>query len=135
MRSANAGVDSALAIAWNSAGRRRETGARPPRRAWPPIASQSLQALRGGPHRGVELGLLGLGDLGEEVGLVGEAGEHRAGRHAGLLGDVPDGGAVIAALREQLLGGGDNFFSGTLLGHSPLVGAVVKLEDGQTAVH
>ena len=44
----------------------------------------------------------------EQFGLVLEVGEDGAGRHAGTLGDVANGGGVIAALREQGAGGVQN---------------------------
>ena len=52
----------------------------------------------------------------EQLGLVLEVGEHRAGRHAGALGDVADGGGLIAALGEQLAGRLQHLLTGADLG-------------------
>ena len=62
-------------------------------------------------------------DLAEQVGLVGEVGEHRARGHAGGRGDVADGGAFVALLAEQAAGGGEDLGAGLLLGEGAAGGA------------
>ena len=66
-------------------------------------------------HRVGQRGYVGEHDLAEQVRLVGEVSEHRAGRHAGGRGDVADRGAFVSLLAEQATRGGDAF-AGALLG-------------------
>ncbi len=52
----------------------------------------------------------------EQFGLVLEVGENSTGRHTGTLGDVADGGGVIAAFGKQGAGGFKNLYAGAGLG-------------------
>ena len=56
-----------------------------------------------------------LEDGEEEVGLAGEVGVDGAVRVAGLLGDLLDRGALVAALGEDAGGGGDQLGAGARL--------------------
>src|SRR5690606_9786402 len=52
-----------------------------------------------------------------QLGLVLEVGEDSAGRHTGTLGDVADGGGVIATLCKQVTGGFQHLDTGASLGN------------------
>ncbi|MEI9891332.1 MAG: CHASE sensor domain-containing protein [Caulobacteraceae bacterium] len=103
-------------------------------------AVEAVAGLEDGEQRVLDIGV-GLGGLAhrldltlevlghddvEQVGLVDEAGEHRAGGQTRLGGDVADGGGLVAALHEQLAGRVQHPAAGLQLGLSAQGGGDVR---------